>query len=405
LTTRPTGGSRANRFVRAVLVAAAIVALAPVLVVLLGAFLPGLPYIGRFDVFAIEFLHILLGLSLLAAGLAIAAILLGGRRWTMVLLAISAVAILGNAVIYNGLQFSALVSGGAYSPFRQIGIDPALKMTGPNRTIVYATVDGQDLHAQIWFPFGVQLQPLTGSELEEIPRPVVVFFHGGGFTGGDLGTRPTLFNAMAHRGYLIIDAEYRLSPPPRWQDAPGDALCAIGWAQAHAADLGADPRRIVVMGESAGGNLALVAGWSAGTKLTASSCELPTKTLAAVIAISPAADLAGVWEDNTLSQGGVRFPEAYIGGPPSQFPDRYAAASPDRLVSSGLPPTLILVAGNDHLVAPNRSTYLVPLVQRTGAQIQYIVVPFADHAFDNAPNAFGEQLEETLFPRFIEAHA
>jgi acetyl esterase/lipase len=400
LTTGPIRSPRANRFVRAVLAAAAMVALAPVLVVLLGAFLPGLPYIGRFDAFVIEFLHVLLGLSLLAAGLAIAAILLGGRRWTMVLLGISAVALLGNAVIYNGLQLAAAVSGGTYSPFRQVGMVPALQMTGPNQTIVYATVDGEDLHADIWFPFGVQLQPLTEGELNEIPRPVIVFFHGGGFVAGGLGTRPTLFNAMAHRGYLVLDAEYRLSPPPRWQDAPGDALCAVGWAEGHARELGADPRTVIVMGESAGGNLALVAGWAAGTKAIVSSCDVPTKSPAAVIAISPAADLAGIWQDGTLGSA----PEAYVGGAPSEYPDRYAAASPDRLIWSGLPPTLILVARNDHLVPPNRSTYLVPLVERAGAQIQYVVVPFADHAFDNAPNAFGEQLEETLFPRFIESH-
>jgi acetyl esterase/lipase len=400
LTTGTTRGALANCIVRGALTAVAIVMLVPVLIVLLGAFLPGLPYIGRFDAFVIEFLHVLLGLSLLAAGLALAAILLGGRRWTMLLLSVSALALLGTAVIYNGLQLAAAVSGGTYSPFRQIGIAPALKMTGPNETIVYATVDGQDLHAQIWFPFGVQLQPLTGTELNEIPRPVVVFFHGGGFWAGELGMRPTLFNALAHRGYLIVDAEYRLSPPPRWHDAPSDALCAIGWAQAHTAALGADPRMVVVMGESAGGNLALVAGWAAGTKAIDSSCDYPTKSPRAVIAISPAADLAGIWQDGTLGS----VPEGYIGGRPSEFPDRYSAASPDRLIRSGLPPTLMLVAGNDHFVAPNRSTYLVPLVQRAGAEVQYVMVPFADHGFDGAPNAFGEQLEETLFPRFIEGH-
>src|SRR5262249_32472348 len=75
---------------------------------------------------------------------------------------------------------------------------------------------------------------------------------------------------------------------------------------------------------------------------------------------------------------------------------------PARLVRSDVPPTLVFVAANDHLVRPVRSTSTVDALRAAGADVELIVVPFADHGFDGAPNAFGEQLEEQVIPAFIE---
>ena len=102
-------------------------------------------------------------------------------------------------------------------------------------------------------------------------------------------------------GYLVFDIEYRLAPPPRWQDAPSDALCALGWFQGEASRYGVDPARIVVMGDSAGGNLAMVAGYSPGGGIEASgltpSCDVDPVPPAGVVAMYPVADLAATWHD------------------------------------------------------------------------------------------------------------
>ncbi len=147
-----------------------------------------------------------------------------------------------------------------------------------------------------------------------------------------------------------------------------------------------------------------MAAYTAGTNRRTSSCGGTPTPPAAVIAISPTADLEGIWQDGTLSNGGVLFPEAYMGGTPLQLMNRYDDAEPMNLVRPDLPPTLVLIAANDHLVHPLRSRAIVDALHQAGAAYELIVVPFADHGFDGAPNAFGEQLEESIFPAFIAAH-
>src|SRR5262249_13739510 len=130
----------------------------------------------------------------------------------------------------------------------------------------------------------------------------------------------------------------------------------------------------------------------------------PTKPPAAVIAISPVIDFRGMWADGTISSEGQRFPEAYIGGPPSAFPDRYDAASPLGLVRSDVPPTMLVLAGSDTLVHLDRSTPIVDALRAAGASVEVVTVPFADHGFDRSPTGYGEQLEESLFLDFIARH-
>jgi acetyl esterase/lipase len=265
--------------------------------------------------------------------------------------------------------------------------------------VTFATVDGTDLHAEIWqSPSGAPTGPVGGSSA------AVIYVHGGAFTGGELGLRPRLFRVLADQGFPVLDVEYRLSPPPRWDQATRDVICAITWAAGHAEELGIDGTRLVVMGDSAGGNLALMAAYGAGTTQWTSSCGGTPPTPAAVIAIAPTADLAGIWEDFTIAAAGQRFPEAYIGGTPAEFPSRYQLASPFSLIRAGLPPTLVVTGNIDHLVHLGRVTELTDRLQVAGIDCSLIVVPFADHGYDGSANGYGAQVEETILPRFIAAH-
>ena len=232
----------------------------------------------------------------------------------------------------------------------------------------------------------------------------MVFVHGGAFQGGFIGTRPTLLGAVRSGGIVGIDVEYRLSPPPRWDQAPADVLCALAWL-ATASELGTvDPRRVVIVGESAGGSLAMVAGYAAGTDTIASSCPDvgPPVVPVGVFVIAPTADLEGIWQDASIRDfSGNRFPEGYIGGTPAQFPDRYEAAAPFRLLRPDLPPTVILQGETDHFVLLDRSVSLADRIRATGAQVELLVAPFAGHGFDGEPNSFGDQLSETLVRDFV----
>jgi len=90
-------------------------------------------------------------------------------------------------------------------------------------------------------------------------RPLVVFFHGGGWVVGDLDTHDQPCRLLCRYSDVhVLAVDYRLAPEHPYPAAVDDAVAAFGWAVAHAAELGADPARVAVAGDSAGGNLAAV---------------------------------------------------------------------------------------------------------------------------------------------------
>lgn len=118
---------------------------------------------------------------------------------------------------------------------------------GPVRDL---TVDGGDgdLAARLYAP------PSGGAG-----RPLVVFFHGGGWVVGDLDTHDQACRMLAKAADVhVLAVDYRLAPEHPYPAAVDDAVAAFAWAARNAEDLGADPGRVAVAGDSAGGNLAAV---------------------------------------------------------------------------------------------------------------------------------------------------
>ena len=118
------------------------------------------------------------------------------------------------------------------------------------------------------------------------PRALIVYYHGGGFVLGGLESHHEICRRLAAENRAIVVAvDYRLAPLNKYPAAVEDAVTALGWASAHAAELNADPARLVVMGDSAGGNLAAV------VSLIARDSGGPP--LALQVLIYPVVDLGG----------------------------------------------------------------------------------------------------------------
>ncbi|MDT7658274.1 MAG: acetyl esterase [Pseudonocardiales bacterium] len=182
----------------------------------------------------------------------------------------------------------------------------------------------------------------------EGPFPVVVYFHGGGWVIGDLEVVDQPCRQLASAaGAIVVSVDYRLAPEHRYPAAFDDSYAATVWVGAHAAEIGGDPARLAVAGDSAGGNLA------AAVALAARDRGGPE--LAAQLLIYPVTDFnfgTASYQDNRegylLTKGSMQWFWAHYLGAQDLDKDPYACPlRADSLV--GLPPAYVATSEYDPL--------------------------------------------------------
>ncbi|MDB4941663.1 MAG: Alpha/beta hydrolase fold-3 domain protein [Labilithrix sp.] len=185
--------------------------------------------------------------------------------------------------------------------------------------------------------------------LEPAGAPLLLFLHGGGFVFGDLDTHDASCRMLCrYGGFHVLAVDYRLSPEHSFPAAVDDGRAALRWAQEHAAELGADPARVGIGGDSAGGNLSAVIAQMAAAD------GGPPPVLQMLI--YPAVDRTKPYPSLDLFANGFFLTRESI----DWFHERYAGRSgvqpgdprigPLHATSfAGLPPALVVTAGFDPL--------------------------------------------------------
>jgi acetyl esterase len=209
-------------------------------------------------------------------------------------------------------------------------------------------------------------------------RPVLVYFHGGGWTIGDLDTHDVLCRELClGAGAAVVAVDYRLGPEHRFPAAVEDCVEATRWVQREAAALGVDAQRLALGGDSAGGNLAAVVA------LTLRDAGDPAP--AYQLLIYPATDMRGASPSHTsngqgylLTADAVAYYRNHYIADPAQWLDWRVSpvlASDHR----NLPPALVLTAGFDPLRDEGRE--YADALSAAGNRVQVVCFERQIHGF------------------------
>ena len=224
--------------------------------------------------------------------------------------------------------------------------------------------------------------------------PLVITLHGGSWVGGDRKDLPELNFYLASRGYVVAAPSYRFAPAHPFPAANEDLNAAIDYLKARSLSLGIDPARIVLIGRSAGGQLAL---YSAYTK-----ADPAIKGVAALYA--PSDQLWG-WQHPTNprvydSYSALR---TFLDGEPSQVPAAYKAASPINYIGPHTVPTLLIHGAMDPLVSVQQSERLDSALAAAGRPHYFVKLPWATHGCDYVFNGPCGQISTYAIERFLRA--
>ena len=256
------------------------------------------------------------------------------------------------------------------------------------KNITYRHVDDQGLQLDVY-----QQPGATNTS----PAPVIVYWHGGAWWKGQRPASYGSFRPLIDMGFSIVSVDYRLTGVALAPAAVQDVRCSLAWVKQNAAQYHFDVNRIVAYGTSAGGHLALMAGFlPAGNSIDPADCGAMPR-VAAVMDFYGIPDVKGVITSGIpLSKSTARW----LGGPDKL--ELAAEMSPVTYLRAGLPPVFIAHGDVDPVVPYQQSVALRKSLESLKVPVTMYTVPGGVHG--NYPPEQMLIIYEALQKFFTENH-
>lgn len=223
-------------------------------------------------------------------------------------------------------------------------------------------------------------------------RPCIIVVHGGSWSSGDSKQLPELNSYLAAAGYNVAAINYRMAPQYKSPSPVADIREVFAYLNKHADELQIDTHNFVLLGRSAGAQIALLSAYTQ-----------PEPGLKGVVDFYGPADM--VWgysvPSSPLIMDSRRVMRNYIGGAYDDMPQKYLDSSPIEFVNKQTLPTLIIHGDNDVLVSPVHSCKLSEKLRRNHIKHYLLKLPWASHGFDYNINGPAGQLSTYVVERFI----
>ncbi len=222
--------------------------------------------------------------------------------------------------------------------------------------------------------------------------PVVIVIHGGGWDSGNSEQVPELNSRLAQVGYNVVAANYRLAPEFKWPAQKEDILSLIAHLKENATEFKIDMSRYVLLGRSAGGQIASALAYSSADP-----------ALRGLITFYPPTDMVfgyEVAEEHDLIESRQLLRD-FLGGNPYEQMSNYVDASAVNKVSKHSCPTLLLHGRPDTLTWYKHSERLHARLKAAGISSAFILMDWAPHGFDYNINGPGGQISTRAIEHFL----
>lgn len=315
------------------------------------------------------------------------------RLSTLTLSAALAAAI-SSAVVCYQLKQTALTAGGDINWLQALQLK-SISAAQPDLMLSYHGYNGIAQPLALFLPADTQTA-----------APVLLYIHGGGFMTGSLLETSNDLRWFAEQGYLVVSAGYSLfsNANPSWHKAAQDVACALSWLGANAASYGGDINKLALLGDSAGGNLALNLAYGSAIQAEQAHCGSAAPAVTAVVVQYPAADPLAIYEFGYPISGfePKMLVSGYIGGDPYQLVQRVTAVSSYSYLSPQAPSTLIFSPQQDGLVPAWSVQRFAHYARLAGVNVELVAIPFANHVYNQlAANSAGNQLRRSVTLRYL----